>query len=150
MPIVTHGQGTTVFRFSGESTIPAIWFHNGERFNADAVRINWEEYRKMENPADTVIEEIPDETMLEIIDEYTVRFMFPAPTGLAFIKFLNFCQIAPSFYRPEGSRCIGYTKSPFCACGSIILKRCAKNPSAVKKVNGDGRLEVDGLLRAVK
>jgi hypothetical protein len=32
----------------------------------------------------------------------------------------------------------------------VKLKRCAKNLSAVKKVNGDGRLEEDRPLRAVK
>ena len=26
----------------------AVRFHNGERFNAEAVRVNWEEYRKMD------------------------------------------------------------------------------------------------------
>jgi peptide/nickel transport system substrate-binding protein len=75
-----------------------VWFQNGERFNAEAVRINWEEYREMENPENIPYEVIPDETMFEIIDEYTVRFMFPAPTGLAFLKLLDFCQIAPSFF----------------------------------------------------
>jgi ABC-type transport system substrate-binding protein len=28
----------------------AVTFHNGEKFDAEAVKINWEEYRKMERP----------------------------------------------------------------------------------------------------
>jgi ABC-type transport system substrate-binding protein len=30
-----------------------VRFHNGERFNAEAVRVNWEQYKKMESPRET-------------------------------------------------------------------------------------------------
>jgi peptide/nickel transport system substrate-binding protein len=50
-----------------------VTFHNGEKFNAEAVRVNWDEYKKMEVPGVLPHEIIPDETIFEIIDEYTVR-----------------------------------------------------------------------------
>jgi ABC-type transport system substrate-binding protein len=56
-----------------------VTFHNGEEFNAEAVKVNWEEYRKMERPTDVWFNEIPDDTAFEIIDQYTVRFVFPEP-----------------------------------------------------------------------
>ena len=28
----------------------AVTFHNGEKFNAEALRVNWEEYKRMESP----------------------------------------------------------------------------------------------------
>ncbi len=75
-----------------------VRFHNGEKFNAESVRVNWQEYRKMENPRVVALTMLPDETLFEIIDEYTVRFTFPEPDGLAFVKFLMFFQIAPAFF----------------------------------------------------
>ena len=76
-----------------------VRFHNGERFNAEAVRVNWEAYKSMENPyAIRMILVIPDETVFEIIDEYTVRFTFPEPDGLAIQRFWGFAQIAPAFF----------------------------------------------------
>jgi peptide/nickel transport system substrate-binding protein len=75
-----------------------VWFHNGEKFNANALRINWEEYRQMESPRPNRFLVLPDETVFESIDEYTVRFTLPKPDGLAMVKFLHFVQIAPGFF----------------------------------------------------
>ena len=91
------------WRWIGDRTIEfklrqGVTFHNGEKFNAEAVRVNWEKYRKMETPRVVRIEEIPDETVFEIIDEYTVRFIFPEPDGLALIKIRLFRLIAPAFF----------------------------------------------------
>jgi len=75
-----------------------VTFQNGEKFNAEAVRVNWEEHRKMEHTRHIRIEVIPDETIFEIIDDYTVRFTFPGPDGLALTKLRGFVQIAPAFF----------------------------------------------------
>jgi peptide/nickel transport system substrate-binding protein len=75
-----------------------VTFQNGERFDAEAVRINWEEYRKMESPRPFRFYVPSDETRFEIIDDYWVRFIFPEPDGLAFVKLLWFVQIAPAFF----------------------------------------------------
>jgi peptide/nickel transport system substrate-binding protein len=88
------GDRTIEFKLRGKVT-----FHNGEKFNAEAVRVNWEAYRKMETPYLYSFLMIPDETIFEIIDEYTVRFTFPEPDGLAFAKFRLFYQFAPAFFK---------------------------------------------------
>jgi peptide/nickel transport system substrate-binding protein len=75
-----------------------VRFHNGEMFNAEAVRVNWEAYRRMHTPRPFRFLVLPDETIFEIVDEYTVRFTFPKPDGLVFVKFLWFPQIAPAFF----------------------------------------------------
>jgi peptide/nickel transport system substrate-binding protein len=64
-----------------------VKFHNGENFNADAVKVNWEAYCEMESPRNMRFKEIHDATRLEIIDQFTVRFTFHEPEGLAFPKF---------------------------------------------------------------
>jgi peptide/nickel transport system substrate-binding protein len=76
-----------------------VTFHNGEKFNAEAVRINWEEYKKMETPRPVRFLVLPDETVFEIVDEHTVRFTFPEPDGIVFPKFQWFFQIAPAFFK---------------------------------------------------
>jgi len=67
-----------------------VTFHNGEEFNAETLRVNWQEYLGMETPENVQYEIIPDETDFVIIDEHTVRFTFPAPAGLALVQFLDF------------------------------------------------------------
>jgi peptide/nickel transport system substrate-binding protein len=76
-----------------------VTFHNGENFNAEAVRVNWEEYRRMESPRPFRFTMLPDETKFEIIDEYWVRFTFPEPDGIVYHKFEWFFQIAPAFFK---------------------------------------------------
>jgi peptide/nickel transport system substrate-binding protein len=76
----------------------AVTFHNGEKFNADAVRINWEQYRRMQCPCFARYAVLPDETIFEIVDEHMVRFILPGPDALAFGKFWQFPQIAPAFF----------------------------------------------------
>ena len=75
-----------------------VTFHNGEKFNAEAVRINWEAYRRMKYPRVLSCTALDDDTEFSIIDDYTVRFTFPEPEGLAFVKFFLFIQIAPAFF----------------------------------------------------
>ncbi len=75
-----------------------VTFHNGEKFNAEAVKVNWEEYRRMKTPRPMRFYVLPDETIFEIIDEYTIRFSLPEPDGLVFPKFLWFFQMAPAFF----------------------------------------------------
>ena len=50
-----------------------VTFHNGEKFNAEAVRINWEAYKRMQCPRPHRYLVPSDDTVFEIIDEYTVR-----------------------------------------------------------------------------
>jgi len=75
-----------------------VRFHNGEKFNAETVRVSWEQYRRMECPRPHGFHVLPDETVFEKIDEYRVRFTLPNPDGLAFVMFQWFFQIAPAFF----------------------------------------------------
>ena len=74
-----------------------VSFHNGEPFNAEAVRINWEAYKMLEAPGYPFLT-IPDGTVFEMVDDYTVRFIFPEPDGLALVRLRLFSQFAPSFF----------------------------------------------------
>ena len=76
-----------------------VKFQNQERFNAETVRVNWKEYRKMKSPGQFPIHLVPDETIFEIIDDYTVRFTFPEPDGVAFPRLRFFYQFAPTFFK---------------------------------------------------
>ena len=86
-------ERTMEFRLKRE-----VSFHNGETFNAEAVKINWEAYKKLKYPTWQSMFFIADGTVFEIVNEYTVRFTFPEPDGLAFVKFALFSQIAPAFF----------------------------------------------------
>jgi peptide/nickel transport system substrate-binding protein len=74
-----------------------VTFHNGEKFNSEVVKINWEAYKALQAPGWGFLT-IPDETPLEIPDEHTVRFTFPEPDGIAIAKFGGFILTAPEFF----------------------------------------------------
>ena len=47
-----------------------VEFHNGEEFDAEAVRINWEAYRNLENPRVISFTNLPNATKFEIWSIY--------------------------------------------------------------------------------
>jgi ABC-type transport system substrate-binding protein len=64
-----------------------VTFHNGEVFDAAIVKLNWDENLRLKQPF------MPGEFMnfkpgsrLEIIDPYTIRFIFPTPDGGALVR----------------------------------------------------------------
>jgi ABC-type transport system substrate-binding protein len=64
-----------------------VTFHNGEVFDAEIVKLNWEENFRLRQPY--IVGEYMNFTpgsRLEIPDPYTVRFVFPAPDGGAMAK----------------------------------------------------------------
>ena len=67
-----------------------VLFHNGEEFNAEAVRNNWEAYRKMDSTRPVKIQRLPKGTAFNLVDKFTVRFILPAPNSLALVKFFWF------------------------------------------------------------
>ena len=64
-----------------------VIFHNGEVFDAEIVKLNWDEQRRLEQPfrSGNFMNFKPG-ARLEIIDPYTVRFVFPEPDGGAVAK----------------------------------------------------------------
>ena len=91
------------WRWVNERTIEfklrrGVTFHNGEDFNAEAVRINWEAYKSLNDPRVVSLLNLPDETMFAMVDKYIVRFILPEPDGLALARFAWFFQAAPGFF----------------------------------------------------
>jgi len=69
-----------------------VTFHNGEVFDADIVKLNWEEDTRLRQPfRPGMFLNLKPGLTLEIRDPYTVRFMFPESDGgaLAKISFLH-------------------------------------------------------------
>ena len=64
-----------------------VTFHNGEVFNADIVKLNWDEYIRLEQPhRPGPYWNFKPGSRLEILDPYTVRFVFPEPDGGAMAR----------------------------------------------------------------
>lgn len=74
-----------------------VTFHNGEPFNSEAVRLNWEAYNKLKNPSFPGFSSIQNGTIFTTIDDFTVRFTFPEPDGMALMRVRWFLQFAPDF-----------------------------------------------------
>jgi ABC-type transport system substrate-binding protein len=91
-----------------------VFFQNGEPFNAEAVRLNWEAYNKLKTPAFPAFLSIQAGTIFKIVDNYTVRFTFPEPDGLALARVRWFLQFAPAFFPGHefGEMKWGYLSEP--------------------------------------
>jgi len=80
-----------------------VTFHNGEVFNAEIVKLNWDENTRLRQ-AHAIGEYLnfqPGST-LEVIDPQTVRFVFPEPDGGAMAKFSVMHMANRQFYREVG------------------------------------------------
>jgi ABC-type transport system substrate-binding protein len=80
-----------------------VTFHNGEHFDADIVKLNWDENMRLRQPhlAGEFLNFKPG-SRLEIHDAYTVRFVFPEPDGGAMVKLLFMHLGNRQFYREAG------------------------------------------------
>ena len=77
-----------------------VRFHNGEAFDAEIVKLNWEQNIGLEQPhVGGKILNFKPGSRVEIIDPDTVRFVFPEPDGAALVK-IGLLHIANrQFYR---------------------------------------------------
>ena len=98
----------TRWRWLNDRTLEAtlrqgVKFHNGEVFDAEIVKLNWEENTRLRQPyrAGAFLNFQPG-SKLEIVDSYAVRFVFPEPDGGALAK-ISFLHIGNrQFYRDVG------------------------------------------------
>lgn len=98
----------TEWRWLDERTLEVVLrqgvkFHNGEVFDAEIVQLNWEENTRLRQPfrSGTFLNFKPG-SKLQILDPYTVHFVFPEPDGGALAK-ISFMHIGNrQFYREVG------------------------------------------------
>jgi peptide/nickel transport system substrate-binding protein len=78
-------------------------FHNGERFEAEIVPLNWDENFWLRQPhmSGAYMNFTPG-SRLESVDPQTVRFVFPEPDGTALVKLSNMHIANRQFYRDAG------------------------------------------------
>jgi len=80
-----------------------VQFHNGEVFDADIVKLNWEENTRLRQPhmPGTYLNFKPG-SRLEIVHSHLVRFVFPETDGASLAR-LAFMHIGNrQFYRAFG------------------------------------------------
>jgi peptide/nickel transport system substrate-binding protein len=80
-----------------------VKFHNGEVFDAEIVKLNWDEQSKLQQPhtIGAALNFKPG-SRVEIIDTQTVRFVFPEPDGGALAKIIIMHMANRQFYRDVG------------------------------------------------
>jgi peptide/nickel transport system substrate-binding protein len=80
-----------------------VKFHNGEVFDAEIVKLSWEENLRLQQPYATGdYWNFKPGSRLEIIDAYTVRFVFPEPDGGALARLTLMHLGNRQFYREFG------------------------------------------------
>jgi ABC-type transport system substrate-binding protein len=80
-----------------------ITFHNDEVFDAEIVKLNWEENTRLGQPhISGTFMNFSSGSHLEILDAQTVRFHFPEPDGAALVKLSAMHLGNRQFYREVG------------------------------------------------
>lgn len=78
-------------------------FQDGEAFNAKVFRRSFDEVQRWENPHPPgAFLNFDKKTKLDIVDDYTVRFVFPAPDSAAIMKFRGMHVASTKFWDTLG------------------------------------------------
>jgi ABC-type transport system substrate-binding protein len=80
-----------------------VTFHNGEVFDAEIVKLNWDENIRLEQPfqAGQFLNFNPG-SRLQVVDASTVRFHFPEPDGTALVKLSSMHLGSRQFWAEHG------------------------------------------------
>jgi ABC-type transport system substrate-binding protein len=80
-----------------------VTFHNGEVFDADIVKLNWDENLRLQQPHRSGdFWNFTPGSRVEIRDPYTVRFVFPEPDGGAMARLVLMHMANRQFHRELG------------------------------------------------
>jgi ABC-type transport system substrate-binding protein len=80
-----------------------VTFHNGEVFDADIVKLNWDENLRLQQPHRSGdFWNFKPGSRLEIRDPHTVRFVFPEPDGGAMARMVLMHMANRQFHRELG------------------------------------------------
>lgn len=80
-----------------------VKFQDGEAFNAKQFRRSFDEVQKWDTPHPPgSFLNFPKETKLEVVDDYTVRFTFPATDSAALMKFRGMHVASTRFWNELG------------------------------------------------
>jgi len=80
-----------------------VKFHNGEVFNADIVKLNWDENLRLRQPHRSGdYWNFKPGSRLEIVDPHTVRFVFPEPDGGAMARLVLMHMANRQFHHELG------------------------------------------------
>jgi peptide/nickel transport system substrate-binding protein len=79
-----------------------VTFHNGEVFDAEIVKLNWDENIRSRQPHAVEYLTFHPGSRLEIVDASTVRFLFPEPDGAALSRLTVLHMANRQFYREHG------------------------------------------------
>jgi len=80
-----------------------VRFHNGEIFDAEVLKLNWQEHIRFEQP--NILGKhmnFKPGSRLDILDSHTVRLVFPEPDGGALHKLTHMHIANRQFYREFG------------------------------------------------
>jgi ABC-type transport system substrate-binding protein len=80
-----------------------VKFHNGEDFDAEIVKLNWDENLRLRQPHQAGdFWNFNPGSRLELVDPYTVRFVFPEPDGGALARLVLMHMANRQFHREVG------------------------------------------------
>ena len=80
-----------------------VKFQDGEAFNARQFRRSFDEVQKWDTPHPPgSFLNFPKETKLEVVDDYTVRFVFPSTDSAALMKFRGMHVASTKFWNELG------------------------------------------------
>jgi peptide/nickel transport system substrate-binding protein len=80
-----------------------VRFHNGEVFDAEIVKLNWDENLRVKQPFGIgEFMSFRPGSRLEVLNPWTVRFVFPVPDGGVFAKFGQLHMASRQFHRELG------------------------------------------------